>query len=257
MSGKIRNLKASHLFSSICRHLSVFPDFGFRAWAFLRISTFSLRLLPRAALLFTGLAAIAADTSDPADLPASSLRPPRDEILPSFWEQYGTLIILGAVLILALAALAGWLLTRPKPQVQVPFGVQARIELEPLRQNPEDGPLLSRTSQILRRYLAAMFGLPPGELTTSEFCRMVLSDPKIGAELGRETSEFLQACDLSKFSPSPPGLPPGVVNRALDLIDRADKRLAESNRVAATPASHSGPHPPPLPRQPNELPSSA
>jgi hypothetical protein len=235
--------------------LVLISDFGFRVSVFLRPSGFGPRILLPLACLSYPLIALSSDTNGALDSPSSSLRPPRGELLPSFWEQYGAWMILGAVLVLALIALAGWLVMRPKQEVPVPFAVQARIELEPLRQKPEDGALLSQTSQVLRRYIAAMFGLPPGELTTLEFCSAILNDPKIGAELGRETSEFLQVCDLRKFSPAPPSLPPGVVGRALSIIDRGESRLAELNRLAAASSTDSGP--PTLPEDPKRLPIGA
>lgn len=53
----------------------IFPEFGFRLW-------------PAWLWLFSGVLAAAADTNHSPD-PASSLRPPRGELLPTFWEQYG------------------------------------------------------------------------------------------------------------------------------------------------------------------------
>ena len=50
---------------------------------------------------------------------------------------------------------------------------------------PEDGALLSQVSQILRHYVVAAFDLPPGELTTAEFCRAIAGHARIGPELVR------------------------------------------------------------------------
>jgi len=65
------------------------------------------------------------------------------------------------VLLLAVIAAAVWWLRRKRPPVMVPPYLQARQALEPLRQQAEDGAVLSRVSQILRRYVSAAFGLPP------------------------------------------------------------------------------------------------
>jgi hypothetical protein len=132
-------------------------------------------------------------------------------------------VILG-VLSLALVGAVAWLLTRPKPPVVVPPEVQARQALELLRQQPEDGALLSCISQILRRYVIAAFELPPGELTTTEFCRAIAGHGQIGSELSTALSEFLRQCDQRKFSPSAPAPPLGAAAQALKLIDQAQTR---------------------------------
>jgi hypothetical protein len=153
-------------------------------------------------------------------------------MLPTFWDQYSLWVILCGVLLLALVCAVAWILTRPKPPMVVPPEVQARQALEPLRQQPEEGVLLSRVSQILRHYVAAAFGLPPGELTTAEFCRAIDGHAQIGPELSAALSEFLRQCDQRKFSPSAPVPPLGAVAQALKLIDQAQARcLAQARPV--------------------------
>jgi hypothetical protein len=147
--------------------------------------------------------------------------------------------------VLGTFALLIWLLVRPRPPVPIPPAVQARKELEPLKQKPEEGILLSQISQILRHYLAAVFPLPRGELTTTDLSRSIIQDQKIGPELGGEVIEFLRACDLRKFAPCPPPAPLDAVSRALSLIDRAEKRLAELNHATERSAdSESNGRPP-------------
>ena len=215
-------------------------DFGFRISAFFRPSDFGLRVSSAAQLLGTPLLALAADTNGTSEVPESSLRPPRGEIVPGFWEQNGTWLILGAILLLfGLAALV-WLLVRPKSAVPIPPAVEARRELEPLQQNPEDGGLLSRVSQILRRYVAAVFALPPGEFTTAEFTQTLANNPKVGSALGGEVTDFLRACDLRKFAPSPAQSPLGAVSRALSLIERAESRVTELAQLAAAQNTNPG-----------------
>jgi hypothetical protein len=223
---------------------------------FFRPSVFGLRILATVSGVCLPFIGLAAESNDSSDVPTSSLRPPRGEILPSFWEQYATWVILGAFLFLVLVGLGVWLMIRPRAAVPVPFSTQARGELDPLRQQPEDGKLLSRTSQILRHYIAAMFGLPPGELTTNEFCAALTKDQKIGPELAKETSEFLRTCDLCKFAPSPPMPPPGVVGRALGIIDHAENRLVELKRLAEENVKLDGDHSQKA-GQPQGLPSGA
>jgi hypothetical protein len=180
----------------------------------------------------------AADPISTNDIPP--LRPPHAELAPTFWEQYGLWVVVFGVLLVALVCGVAWLLTRPKPPVVVPPEVQARLALEPLRQQPEDGALLSRVSQILRHYVTAAFGLPPGELTTMEFCLAIAGHAPIGPDLSAALSTFLRLCDQDKFSPPAPVPPIGAVARALSLIDQAQTRrlaLAQSaaQSAVATP----------------------
>jgi len=144
----------------------------------------------------------------------------------AFWEQYGLWVVLGGVAVLALAGAGAWLLTRPKPPVVVAPEEQARGALEPLREKPEDGALLSRVSQVLRHYVTAAFHLPPEELTTAEFCRAMSGQGRIGPDLSAALSEFLRQCDERKFSPPAPTPPLSAVAQALKLIEQAQARRA-------------------------------
>jgi len=213
-------------------------------WAFgSRISAFFRVLFAALSLLATQhIFATVTNTPAPDEIPA--LRPPHAEIAPSFWDQYGLWIILCGVLLLALVCAAVWFLTRSKPPVVVPPELQARQALEPLRQQPEDGALLSRVSQILRHYLTAAFSLPPGELTTAECCRAIAGHGQIGPELSAALSDFLRQCDQRKFSPPPPAPPLSAVARALKLIEQAQARRAALAQTAAQPTQSSVANPP-------------
>ena len=201
--------------------------FGFRSSAFFRPSDFGLRTFPFALWLLANQRVLAATTNSSAPDTVPPLRPPHAEIPPTFWEQHGLWVVIAGILLLALVGAAAWFLTRPKPPAVVPPEVQARQALEPLRQQPEEGVLLSRVSQILRHYVAAAFNLPPGELTTAEFCRAIVGHDQIGLELSAALSEFLRQCDQRKFSPSAPAPPLSAVAQALKLIDQAQiRRLA-------------------------------
>ena len=101
---------------------------------------------------------------------------------------------------------------------------------------PEDGALLSRVSQILRHYVAAAFDLPPGELTTTEFCRAIAgAQPDRPRRSQTALSEFLRQCDQRKFSPPAPAPPLSAVAQALKLIDQAQARLAAEAAPAVPP----------------------
>ncbi len=219
-------------FSSSAVALSGFgwPSFGFRVFG-VSSGTQPLRVSgwPRRP---TNSLAAAPDAIPP-------LRPPHAEIPPTFWEQHGLWVVIFGVLLLAVVCAAVWFLTRPKPAVIVPPEDQARHALEPLRQQPEDGALLSRVSQILRHYVAEAFSLPPGELTTAEFCSAIAAHSQIGPELSAPLSDFLHQCDQRKFSPSAPAPQFGAVAQALKLVDQAQAR-----RVAlAHPTESNSPKP--------------
>lgn len=210
-------------------------------------------LLPSLGIFLVSLSLLAADANG-TDSTSSSLRPPRGEIPASFWEQHGPWILAGAVLLTAVLGLAAWFVTRPKAVVPVPLATLAKQELESLRQLPEDGLLLSRVSQIVRRYFAAMFYLSTGEQTTAEFCKSVQQDGKVSSGLAKKVCEFLVHCDIRKFAPAAPPGPSGAVEQALAILDLAQNRVAELNRQ---PASGQGSQPPQLPATATKIPSNA
>jgi hypothetical protein len=124
-------------------------------------------------------------------------------------------------------ALGIWLLLRPKETKPVPRVVEARRELQALAGQPEDGTVLSRTSQVLRSYVSSSFGLASGQLTTREVCDAVSMNHDVGPELANDIAEFLRSCDRQKFSPTPPLPQPrfGAVSKALAIIDKTENRL--------------------------------
>jgi hypothetical protein len=206
--------------------------FGFQASAILRVSDLGFRILATVLSLLVLQLSFGAATNSGAPDEIPALRPPHGEIGPEFWEQYGWWVMLWGALLLALICAVTWLLTRPKPPEVVPPEVLARAALEPLRQQPEDGALLSRVSQILRHYVAAAFDLPPGELTTAECCRAIAGQGQIGPELSAALSGFLRQCDQRKFSPPPPAPPLSAVVQALQLIEQTQARRAALAQAA-------------------------
>ncbi|MBI3850683.1 MAG: hypothetical protein HY298_10495 [Verrucomicrobia bacterium] len=154
------------------------------------------------------------------------LRPPHAEIPPTFWEQHTAGVCIAGLAVLLIAGLVVWLALRPKPPVIVPPEVQARNELAGLRNLTEDGVVLSKVSQAVRRYFAAAFALPPGEFTTAEFCQAITANEQIGSELATSTGDFLRRCDERKFAPSVGGATIGAPARALELVELAEARRA-------------------------------
>jgi hypothetical protein len=172
------------------------------------------------------------------------LAPAYPPMPPTFWKQHDTAILTGGFVFLSLAAIALWMIFKPRPQLALPPELVARQALARLQGRPEDGKVLSEISQILRRYVAAAFAWSPAELTTAEFCVALAGNERIGAELGRTISDFLRECDERKFSPSvrspaftrpgPPEagtpnlLPPlQAANRALKLVELTENRRAQ------------------------------
>jgi hypothetical protein len=162
------------------------------------------------------------------------LRPPRSELAPTYWEQHGAWpFVLGGVGLLVVGALI-WLLLRPRPSASVPPVIAAHKALEPLANQPENGIILSRISQVVRRYFSAAFALSPGELTTAEFSRELEERQNVGAALSTAVNAFLRECDRRKFGPNPPPTPLGAAGLAARLIDQAEER-----RMAAEQAANS------------------
>jgi hypothetical protein len=162
------------------------------------------------------------------------LLPPYGELPPTFWEQHGTSIVLAGLIAIVLAALGCWLIFRPKPKIMIPPEVKARESLENLHQQPEDGAVLSRVSQVVRNYFGAAFQLAPGELTTTEFCREISGNEKIGAELSSATADFLRDCDARKFSTAADLTNSDAAKRALNLVEQAEQRRVQFRQLAET-----------------------
>jgi hypothetical protein len=199
-----------------------------------------MKFLPATFLLASAVAK-AADTNA---LPA--LAPAYGEMPPTFWEQHGTLFIIGGFAFVILAMLVLWKLFQPKPAVILPPEFLAREALAKLIGRPEDGKLLSDVSQILRRYVIAAFNFPAAEMTTAEFCTALADNEKIGAELAGSISSFLRECDERKFSTSPATAPLNAAARTLEIISRLEARRASvgraSSRAELSGSSGASPH---------------
>jgi hypothetical protein len=176
-----------------------------------------------------------ATTNRPAAREIPPLRPPWGEIPPTFWERHGVWVILSGVLLLGLLAAGVWWLRRSRPAVVVPPETRARQELELLRTQPEDGPVLSRVSQALRRYVVAAFGLPPGEGTTADFCQAISGSGRLGPELTQSLSEFMRRCDEHKFAPPAPRPALGAAVQGLKLIEAAEVRREQLRQAEIEP----------------------
>jgi hypothetical protein len=185
-----------------------------------------MKLLPATFILLSAVAQ-AADTNA---IPA--LAPAYGELPPTFWEQQQSIIIVGVFALLAVAFLFLRVWLRPETPVVLPPEVLAREALTKRLHQPEDGQLLSEVSQILRHYLVAVFQLPPGEMTTAEFCMVIAGRSKIGAELAQSIADFLRACDERKFSTASAATPLDAASRALELIAIAEQKAHRQDACA-------------------------
>lgn len=169
------------------------------------------------------------------------LRPPRDLVPATFWEQHFWEMIFGAAAVIGMIVLLARWLRRPKPVVIIPPEVVAWQALEPLGARPEDGQLVEEVSQILRCYLRSVFGFQRDELTTEELglalTRHALAHPDLAAEMGH----FLHECDVRKFAPTPPVLTPGLVARASGLVARIHSCQQAASRSALPAPRHPTP----------------
>lgn len=163
---------------------------------------------------------------------APELRPIRAELPPTFWERHAGTVILYSVEGVAFVGLIAWLFLKPKPRAVVPIEIQTREELEALRKQSEDGTTLSNVSRCLRRYFAVAFDLPPGELTTAEFSRALMTNEKINSSLADRVIAFLQQCDVAKFSPAQWMSAGSSIAEALEIVTQSEARREELRQTA-------------------------
>ncbi len=166
---------------------------------------------------------------------APLLQPPLGEIPLTYWEQHGLMVILGAGALITFVVLGIWFWLRPKPAEVLPPEEEARLALEALAKRPEDGAVISRTSQVLRQYVLAGFDLPPGQPTTAEFCHLIKCESKIGDEFATALTDFLRECDARKFAQSGSTASLNAVPRALKLVEQGEARRAQLRQMAANP----------------------
>jgi len=164
----------------------------------------------------------ATNSTDADEIPP--LAPPRGEIPPGFWEQYGVWVVVGGAVLVMVGLFLVWRFTRPKTPIVVPIEVRTRETLLGLRDRPETGALLSQISQTLTHYVAGVFSLPPDEMTTTEFCQALTRNEQIGPQLSSALGQFLRRCDEFKFSPAVQKPPIGAAAQALNLVDLAEAR---------------------------------
>lgn len=164
-------------------------------------------------------------------LPA--LAPPYPEIPPTFWQQHKVAVIIGGFLFIIAQSL--WLykmLMRLQPAVEPPENL-VRAALTKLLNEPEDGPLLSETSRLVRRYFGVIFRTQGEEATTAEFIAGLEHNQILGTEFKTKIAAFLRECDAAKFSPVRNAKELDAVERALELVNEAEKFRANPKAAAS------------------------
>jgi hypothetical protein len=170
-----------------------------------------------------GLARAQSNTNDPNAIPP--LRPMRPEIGPTFWEVHGWTVSIGSILLILLAAIIVWFLTRRKPPVPVPPGVRIRKRLQQLRSQKPDDRTLSEITRELRLHVLEVLELPMSELTTAEFSETVSS--RLSNSLAPRLVAFLREADQQKFA-GRPNASANCADEALQIVEAIEAHLASS-----------------------------
>lgn len=111
--------------------------------------------------------------------------------------------VVGAV-VLPLAVLCAWRLTRPRPIAQPTprqWALRQLAELEAGIGQQGSEWYHTRLAYIIRRFLAERYGLPAEQRTTAEFLAAASRTPELSGEQCEVLGGFLERCDLAKFAP--------------------------------------------------------
>jgi hypothetical protein len=171
-----------------------------------------------------------------ANEPDPQLKPPTDPVAVE-QDDYRLLIVLGALLVLMLGALLGWLFMRwwnqrerpePAPPPPPPPWDTALAELRAHAAQRESAIAEGRTEQwvdavsdSIRGYLGKRFGFHGLESTTDEIAQR-LAEAKSLAIAPEEAIGFLDQCDLVKFAKASLAdeASNALIEEALALVDR-------------------------------------
>lgn len=145
-----------------------------------------------------------------------------------------------AAIALPLIALAVLIFVRRKKQKiapELPAWELAQIELDALRNEIDSGragaiAVVTRLSDIVRRYLSRRFGLSADAMTSPEFfALMKRADSPLAAKHKQFLREFLSAADLIKFA----GFA-ATSDQAHTALDRASSLIRETVPAPENPA---------------------
>lgn len=182
-----------------------------------------------ASLLLLSFAGLGADTNE------LRLAPPYGELQPTFWELHQTSILVSVIVLILLVDFLIWWSFQPKGKPILPPEQIARTALVQMQTVEENGKALSEISQILRRYVGAVFGFSGGEMTTTEFLAVIAKQPRFDPELAETLAVFLKACDKNKFAAENATPPLNAVERALQLVDLIERTRQQADASKPNP----------------------
>ena len=125
---------------------------------------------------------------------------------------------LGAGAVFFLAVLLFW----PRPPKRMVTETAALRAHRDLRTQDCSSPLV--VSQILRRYLVAVFPLPGFGATTEEIIEALAESLPDDPVMAQEIADFLVACDTAKFAPDFYATPASNAANALAWIEKIESR---------------------------------
>lgn len=197
---------------------------------------FTSLLLP--SLAFGQPTGEAATASSPGPNEIPPLRPAKPEIVPGFWEEHSTWLVLAGLVVVGVVILAVRIGLRPKPEIPIPPATEARQALDSLSSTSNHATLLADVSAILRRYFIARFELGREQLTNTELSTSVREHPKIAPDLADRAVALLQDMEQRRFGSAPNTVERTAVQSAVELIDRTEECLTPP--AAAPPSNRPG-----------------
>ncbi len=165
----------------------------------------------------------------PADIKPQARMPERP-----LWP----LVLLG----LAAVAAAGWLVwRRRRPRPPEATAAPAAPLSSGLLEAGRIKELYIEMAEILRRYVAARFGVETFERTSTEILE-ALRAARTPVKVTAMTAEFFAACDLVKFAKHRPGIEEtrGAFEMAYRLVDETRPAAPAAEMVPEAPAAASG-----------------
>ena len=179
------------------------------------VITQSLRIL---FVMLLTLSAHAAIKLDPGPIP--ELRPMRETLPPAAEQKQRDLLpwFIGTGIIAVLAAMIASRPPKLTPPPTPPYTI-ARRRLEALNGTSATPVAISA---IFREYLLDAFHIPARGATAAELIGWLSAHPRWDTKLVCETATLLEACEVAKFSPTPPEDHPSVIEEVRGLLARIE-----------------------------------
>ncbi|EEF57919.1 hypothetical protein [Pedosphaera parvula] len=157
----------------------------------------------------------------------TALRPPKGELAPGFWEQFGWVVAAGLIVLFGVALTWAMLRKGKKPPILPAPAMMAKRELEALRGQTKGEAHAFGVSKIIKNYLVLVLCLPPGEYTTLDINKALQTQPDLGEDLKQNFARFLRECDEQKFSGAHSRSDNDIITSASGLIDQTESQLKQ------------------------------